>query len=180
MNLHTLYKRIIVIVLLALPLYWLVFTPHGQHTLDVFLLKIGGGEAITIDLNALNANIEEGQIKRDMPDVEFECGAMHSPGMRGCSAAIATFNEIPARSVTFVFNQNRLQRVKLLYRRSYHESMINYLLASIGAPMNTPPQPGMHAPVSQWQVGYGRVIALQELSEPELEAALYWNAAAAE
>jgi hypothetical protein len=167
-------KRAIVIALLAAPALWLVFTPEGQRSTDLFILGFGGEPDIALHFDKLHRNVTPEQMRKEQPGLELNCSEKHTPfGARLCQAPIAGLNGTPARFIIFYYGPRHLNAVKIGYQRSYHSRVVGQLNGALGAP--EPSRQADGSIVNQWQAGEGMVVMPESLGENQ-EPALMWLA----
>jgi hypothetical protein len=176
-KLNPLYKRLLALVVVIGPIFWLVFTEDGQRRTDSVVLFLWGEDEINLNLEALDDQFTEAQLKEVFADIEWKCDAeVSSFGNRLCASHIGIFNSIPARYITVFFHDQWVNGVKVVYRRIYHDQVIQQLFQQMGNPIteNTSGAevPGADA-ILRWNTGKGNVILKHKLGDEE-EPALIW------
>ncbi|MEW8690707.1 MAG: hypothetical protein AB2535_06445 [Candidatus Thiodiazotropha endolucinida] len=171
------YKRFLVFFIVIGPIFWLVFTEDGQRRTDIVLLTLWGEDEIALNLEALDNQISEEDLKQVFPDIFWTCkDELSGFGNRLCAARIGIYNDIPAHYVTIFFHDSWINGVKIGYRGNYHELLKKQLWQQLGAPANRNPQipviQGMES-VIHWVTKSGNVILKESLKEDD-EAALFW------
>ncbi len=173
----TVLKRLYIIVVLAVPLYWLMLTDEGHRFTDIMILKASGGETMDIHLEALNSALSEKGLQEQLPETPFSCVDQKSSlGDRICQVKLAAFNGIPARFAIAYFSGDRLRALNIGYQRPYHQKLLDYLITTYDKPgpdghLTPAGGPGFY----RWQVGDGELIALDEQSLEGNEASLLWR-----
>ena len=80
MKLHPLYKRLMLLLIVIGPFFWLVFTTDGQRRVDLVLLSLWrGGAAMDVAFAKLREDARESDLRGSFPDVPLSCDAVH-PG----------------------------------------------------------------------------------------------------
>ncbi|MEW8082576.1 MAG: hypothetical protein AB2791_12210 [Candidatus Thiodiazotropha endolucinida] len=171
------YKRFLVFFIVIGPIFWLVFTEDGQRRTDIVLLTLWGEDEIALNLEALDNQISEEDLKQVFPDIIWTCkDELSGFGNRLCAARIGIYNDIPAHYATIFFHDSWINGVKIGYRGDYHELLKQQLWQQLGAPANRNPQipviQGMES-VIHWVTKSGNVILKESLKEDD-EAALFW------
>jgi hypothetical protein len=173
----TVLKRLYIIVVLAVPLYWLMLTDDGHRFTDTTILKLSGGKTMDIHLKALNSSITEKTLQQQLPDTPFSCNDHKTLlGDHLCQVKLASFNGIPARFAIAYFADDHLQALKVGYQRPYHRQLLDYLFATRGKPgtgdhISAPGAPGFY----RWHIGDGELVILDEQSLQGEEPALLWK-----
>lgn len=174
----SLLKRLYIIAVLAVPLYWVMLTDEGHRFTDTTILKLSGGETMDIHLKALNSSISEEGLQKQLPETPFNCADHKTPlGDRICQVKLAAFNGIPARFAIAYFAEDRLRALKVGYQRPYHQQLLDSIFAAQGSPgsdghITASGAPGFY----RWRTGDGELIALDEQSLEGNEAAMMWKA----
>ncbi len=177
LKLNPLYKRLIAFLIVIGPIYWLIFTEDGQRRTDSVVLFLWGEDEIKFNLEALDDRFTETELLEVFPDIDWQCQDGESNfGNRACAARIGVYNTIPAHYLAVFFHDRYINGVKIVYRRSYHNQLIQQLLQQMGEPVkeNTDtPDPGDNATILRWDTTRGNVILKQELNEQE-DPVLFW------
>ena len=115
-------------------------------------------------------------------ELDWQCrDEASSFGNQLCSATIGSFNDFPARYLTAFFADEKLNALKVVYRRHYHEQMLGHLIKTLGQPGNVADAikgtPDADT-VLEWDTGKGIVVLPKELEDrgPREEASLMWLA----
>jgi len=176
-KLPKLYKRLLAILLVVGPFYWLVFTEDGQRRTDSVMLRLSGEKEISLNLKALDDRFTEEELRKVFPDIEWQCQDQASDfGNRLCASRIGVYNGIPSRFIAAYFRDGRINGVKLVYRPNYHEQLLQQLLQQLGQPQiesrqaTDGPRPDS---ILRWDTGNGTVLLKQQLAQQE-EPALMW------
>ncbi|MCU7810001.1 MAG: hypothetical protein KZQ77_02020 [Candidatus Thiodiazotropha sp. (ex Notomyrtea botanica)] len=177
LKLPPLYKRLLAFLVVIGPIFWLVFTEDGQRRTDSVVLFLWGEEEINLNLEALDNQFTESQLKEVFPDIEWKCqDQISSFGNRLCASRIGIFNSMPARYITIFFHDQWVNGLKVVYRRIYHDQLIQQLFQQMGNPVTENTQ-GAGTPqtdsILRWDTGSGNVILKHVLNEKE-EPALLW------
>jgi len=171
-------KRLYIIAVLAVPLYWLMLTDEGHRFTDTTILKLSGGETMDIHLKALDSSISEEGLQKQLPDTPFSCADHKTPlGNRICQVKLASFNGIPARFAIAYFAEDHLRALKVGYQQPYHQQLLDYIDTTLGKPgadghITASGAPGFY----RWSIGDGELIVLDEQSLKGNEPALLWKA----
>jgi hypothetical protein len=177
MTKRSLLTRLYVVVILAVPLFWLILTDEGRRYTDLAILQVKGGESMDIQLKALHSALSERRLQEQLPDTPFNCGEQTTPfGDRLCQVQLASFNRLPARFAIAYFANNQLQAMKIGYQRPYHSQLLHHLFVTLGAPgredhLTAPGAPGLY----RWTVGDGELVALDENSLEGNEPSILWK-----
>ncbi len=171
------FKAFLITIILAAPAFWMVFVTDGQRFADITILKIKGGDVMDIHLKALSSFITEDDLKKQLPDVSFNCAAQPNPfGDYICQATIASFNGVPGRYGIYYFKQKYLSAFKLGYQGRYHQVMLDYIRGELG---NADKEPNETIPTSMdvyhWRVNNGQLVALKENAIKNQEPAIIWT-----
>ncbi len=170
LRLHPIYKKWLLFALVIGPLGWLLLTTDGQRRSDLVLLTLLGKEEMNLAVEQLVSGISQAQFQDLFPDLHFRCDGGKNPfGNRLCTAEIGAFNGIPARAVTLFLQGNRLQALKVNYRRAYHE----FLQAQLAARLGKPEQESNPSAFS-WPVRDGRLVMPVAAPDQDGDAALFW------
>jgi hypothetical protein len=162
-----LYTKLLLLVVVIGPFFWLVFTDDGQRRTDLVLLHLMGREQVNLAIEHLTPTLTEADFRKLYPDLELTCGAGGAPfGDRLCGARIGAFNQIPARALSLFLTEDRLAAVRVDYRRGYHEDLRAQLERRVGRPQTDQ--------ALSWPVSDG--VLLMPVARPasESEAALFW------
>ena len=163
-----LYKKLLLFVIVAGPIFWLMFTEDGRRRTDLVALSLAGDPSVELRLDILASVATEEKFHEFLPDVTWQCQNTHSPfGERSCVSPIASFNDAPAHYLVLYFQNNALQAMKVVYRRSYHD----WLVALVDEMLGTPAPAG---DVLQWDTGKGLVLMQKQLAEQDGEPTLMW------
>jgi len=181
LQLHPLYKTLLMVAIVAGPIVWLVFTEDGQRRSDLVILYLLGKGELDLAVERLHSGMTEGQFRQIFPDLELACRTAADPfGDRICTAEVGAFDAVPSRSFTLFLAGDRLRAAKLQYRRVYHDTLQRRLTGRLGRPAvgaGADAAPG-DAPVT-WVVDDGLLLLPPERPESDAEAALLWLSRAA-
>ncbi len=72
-GLHPVFKRLMLILMVAGPFFWLVFTKDGQRRADLLLLSLSGDPEIDLALDRVNLRFGEAAFRHQFPGLEFHC-----------------------------------------------------------------------------------------------------------
>lgn len=174
------HLTILALLIVLVPPWFLVFTDEGARISDNVVLWLWGETGLDLNFSRLDAGIDQQQIPRVYPDLDWQCEDRRTDfGDRLCAATIASVNQYPARYVSFFFGDGRLRAMKLVYRSRYHDALLAQLRQQLGTPatdaMPASDRPD-HATLLEWNTGSGRLIAKRHLHEDD-EPALMWIAA---
>ncbi len=171
--LNPIYKRLLLVVIVVGPIYWLVFTEDGQRRSDAVLLWLLGKDEIRINLKALSPALKKSDLEKVYANIEWRCPARNSAfGNSLCAANIGLYNDIPAKYITLFFADDRLNAMKLEYLRHYHKQILKQLYLQLGKPEPTPADKP-DSPIYHWLTDNGMVIGKKKLKESD-EPALLW------
>lgn len=174
---NKLYMRLLMVIALILPLYWLTLTTDGQRRVDSVILQISGDESIDFNFAVLDGSFTETHIKEVYPDLNWDCvDVPTSPaqlGDRQCQSVIAAFNGIPSKKLTLYFRSPAISAVKLDYRRHYHESLRDQLIGQLGMFQSSTGLADDPDSIMQWETSGGLVLMKHDL-KPGDEASLMW------
>jgi hypothetical protein len=168
MSLRRLYVNLVVAAMIIGPAWWLLLTEDGKRRTDAVMLWLWGQKEVGLELRHLAPYGEEALLAL-YDDLDWRCASGGGAfGERRCTAAIGVFNGIPARSLTFYFRDGMLSALKVVYRRRYHEALLQDLRRRLG-------QPRSEAGVLRWSTDEGLLVVKQRMT-PADEAALIWIA----
>jgi hypothetical protein len=172
-----LYKRLIAFLVVIGPIYWLVFTEDGQRRTDSVVLYLWGEDEINFNLEALDEHFTENELHQVYPDIAWQCQENKTIfGNRLCTSKIGIYNGIPAHYITVFFHDQRINGVKIAYRRIYHEQVTQQLLLQMGDPAQesgTSSTGSDNETVLRWDTSRGNVI-LKKVLRDEDDASLFW------
>ncbi len=164
---NPLYKRLLLLVIVIAPIFWLVFTKDGQRRSDAVLLWLLGKDELRINPKALSPALTRNALKKLYADIHWRCQPRRSAfGDSLCAAPIGLYNDIPANYATLFFRGDRLAAVKITYLAHYHEQILKQLHRQLGPPQSD-------ETVYRWPSGGGLVIAKRQLNDGD-EPALLW------
>lgn len=176
---NKLYFRLLLVIAVIAPLYWLTLTTDGQKRVDSVILQIAGDESIDLNFEVLDARFTESHIKEVYPEIDWDCvDVPPSPGQLGdrqCQSVIGSFNGIPSREITLYFRSPAISAVKLDYRRHYHEALLDQLTSQLGPFQANTGFAADPDAVMQWQTPGGLVLMKRELKEGDA-VSLMWLA----
>ena len=177
LKLNPVYKRLLAVVVVIAPIFWLVFTEDGQRRTDSVVLFLWGESEIKLNLKALDNQFTEQDLKTVFPDIEWKCQDTKTEfGDRLCASRIGTYNGIPSHAIAIFFMHDRINGVRINYRRIYHDQLVQQLWQQLGSPMKLAPNPQDKTAtdtILRWDTGKGYVIVKQTLGKSE-EPALLW------
>jgi hypothetical protein len=172
MKMQPWFKTLLVFTAVIGPMYWLMFTADGQRRVDAVMLHVFGDEAMLLDLKGLNSRLSEAELQQVYPQLDWQCARRAGEwGDRECAAALALWNDMPARQVSFWFGAGRLNAMQMDYLARYHSELITQLRHQLGRP-STGSDGGAEG-VLQWVMASGMVVIKAELG-PADQAALIW------
>lgn len=171
LSINKLYKTLLLILIVAGPIYWLMFTIDGKRRTDTAMLWLFSGESIEINFKILDSSFTESNWKTVYPDVSWQCKPSTSSfGERLCFSDIASYNGIPAQYLSVFFDGPHTKAVKLVYRDQYHSDIGEDLVFQLGNPINT-----SNDQILSWNTEFGRVLLKQSLHRGE-EPVMLWLA----
>ena len=175
-SLWKLYKTLLLIVIVAGPIYWLMFTTDGKRRTDTVVLWLSGGESIEVNFRALDRHFDKHDWKTIYPDLDWQCKDTQSRlGKHVCFSEIASYNGIPSSYLSVFFNETGTSAVKLGYRDQYHDEIGEDLLYQLGQPVSvTDPAQGK-PDIYQWRTENGQLLLKRSLIRGE-EPVLIWLA----
>ena len=169
------HKRLFLVVIVVLPMWWLLFTDDGRSRSDTVILWLAGGETIGINFKELNNSYSIEDWQKVYPDMDWQCENKNNGfGDQYCYSEIASYNGIPANYVTVFFRQGQVSALKLVYRNQYHQRMGEDLHQQLGTPLLRQDQQEQHD-MLQWNTDHGVVMIKQQI-QPEEQASLIWLA----
>lgn len=170
-----LYLRLLLVIAVIAPMYWLIFTEDGQRRADsVMLALFADGSELNLSLAALQSNARIEDFKENFPDLNWQCetNAEAPKGLR-CRADVTTFNQIPAWSAQLDFVRDRLLNFSLRYRSAYQQQMRDALESNFGT---AKPSTGGSEELLVWRTEHGRILVpAKDVKEKEVPA-LVWVA----
>lgn len=175
MKLHQIINRLLLIMLILAPLAWLTLSDDGRRHTGLFILKLKGEPAITLDVTALDSSLTEQRLQSLLPEAAFSCEPQQSPfGNRVCVATIGGFNGILAHYISFFYADQRLQAMKLVHRGHHQKFMLSQLAARLGEPNEVRWQlEGGETVLWSWPTGSGDLL-LQKSGPEETQPSLLW------
>ncbi len=172
-----LYKRLLLIVIVVGPMWWLIFTEDGQRRSDMFMLRMFSDGPFYLNLKELNSSFSEDEMHQVYPELTWQCKTEETPfGDRYCISKIGSFNDLPADQAVFFFRNHSINAVQVNYRHNYHETLGKDLRHQLGDPL---PEAEIAksipstSKVVHWRTNGGHVITKQILDKGE-EPALLW------
>lgn len=175
MAIATLHKRIFLVAIVVLPMYWLLFTEDGKRRSDTLILWMMGGDPIDINFRALDNKYSQDDWKKVYSDIDWQCRTQQTAfGESMCFSEISSYNGLPARYLSVFFDNSHTSAVKLVYRNQYHQQLGQDLQQQLGLPLH---KTGKTADddVLQWQTDHGMILIRKSL-KPDEEATLIWLA----
>ena len=174
--LWNLYKTLLLIIIVAGPIYWLMFTTDGKRRTDTMVLWLSGGESIEVNFKALDHHFNEQNWKTIYPDLDWQCkDTRDSLGKRVCFSKIASYNGIPSSYLSVFFNTTGTNAVKLGYRDQYHDEIGEDLLYQLGQPISVTDPVQSSPDLYQWRTQHGQLLLKKSLLRGE-EPVLIWLA----
>lgn len=177
LKLNPVYKRLLAVVVVIAPIFWLVFTEDGQRRTDSVVLFLWGESEIKLNLKALDDQFTEKDLKTVFPDIEWQCRDLKTEfGDRLCASRIGTYNGIPSHAIAVFFRNERINGVRINYRRIYHDQLVQQLWQQLGSPSKekaAQEDKTASDAILRWDTGKGNVIVKQTLDKSE-EPALLW------
>jgi len=172
-------NTLLMLILVMTPPYFLIFTLEGNKISDSVVLWLFGQDTFDLNIKEMDSAFTQAQILEIYPDLTWQCDQRQSAlGSALCVTNIGTFNGYPSRRVFFYFHNDQVTAVKILYRKTYHESILGHILQQLGQPENlvealkdTPDT----TEVLEWITMGGRVILKKEITDQD-EPALLWLA----
>lgn len=155
-----LHVTLAILLLVMVPPYFLVFTEEGSRLADNALLWFVGGDSIELNLRELDGHYTKAQIEKVFPDQDWICKAQPSSfGDLICATTISSFNDYPARYISFYFRGDKVSAMKLGYREAYHEQLLGHLIKQLGQPSNVEDD----SRVLEWRMDTGRLVIQKKL-----------------
>lgn len=171
-KLPSLYKRLMAVIIVIGPIYWLMLTEDGRRRTDLVVLYLAGEPTVELRLDTLAPAASEERFREFVPDVEWQCENTRTPlGERTCMSPIGSFNGTPAHYMVLYYEENALQAMKVAYRDDYHD----WLTAQLGRMLGQPAS-GENG-VLQWSTGNGLVLMQEELPPDSEKPTLMWLSA---
>lgn len=169
-----LYKKLVMLLIVVGPFWWLVFTEDGQRRADTMMISLFGKATIDFNLQALDSGFSEAELKQVFPDISWQCENTSSPlGDALCHSKIGAFNGIPAKYLTIFFTSSHVSALKLNYTAYYHGELYEQLKSQMGRPQQS--KDATSEATLQWHTEGGTIIVKQQLLKGE-EPALLWLA----
>lgn len=179
-------KTYVTLLMLALalgPFYWLAFTDDGQRRTDLALMGWLGHPEFNAAVESFSGSLSEARLRESFPGLDWRCADGANPfGDRLCRAEIGSFNQIPASSVVCFFAGSNLRAAKIVYRRSYHALLSDWLDRRLGGRGATAPMASSRAGaegVRIHPVRDGEIFIREGALGGDEEPALLWIARAA-
>ena len=173
MRLPPLYKKLLALVAVIGPMFWLMLTEDGRRRTDMLMLWFFGDPQISMSLGELRTGLGEAELRKVYPQLALVCEDRESRfGKRSCKAPISGFNEIPAHYIAFFLTGDRLTAMKAGYRAEYHGSMLSMVRQMLGAPADA----GDDIPAIGWPAGEGLALLPRQAVDDKDESALLWLA----
>ena len=172
-----LYKKLLLIIIVVGPMWWLVFTEDGQRRSDMFMLRLFSDGPFYLNLKELDSRFSEEEMHQVYPELSWQCKTEDTPfGDRYCISKIGSFNDLPADQAVLFFRNHSINAVQVNYRHNYHETLGKDLRYQLGNPL---PEADLAksvptaSKVVHWRTSGGHVITKQTLDKGE-EPALLW------
>ncbi len=157
------YKTLLMLALVLGPFFWLAFTQDGQRRTDLALMFVLGRPEFNAALDAFDSSLTESELREVFPKLRFQCADGRTPyGDRLCGAAIGSFNQIPASSVTLFYLGGQLRAAKVVYRRAYHQTIHDWVGRRVAGDLS-----------DQRQASLGRLDQQGVTAEPVADGALF-------
>jgi hypothetical protein len=173
-NLH---KTLLILLLVLTPPFWLLFTDEGARVSDTALLWMLGKQDIKIHLAELDSSFTAQDIRTVYAENEWQCGNSTTQfGNMLCTAQIGTFNGFPSHLATFYFRADRVTALKVIYRETYHDQMLGFLIGEFGQPDNVEAAlaEGPDADqVLEWTLDRGIILLKKSLGQND-EPSMLW------
>jgi len=67
------HKRLFLVVIVIIPMWWLLFTEDGRSRSDRVILWLAGDEEIDINFQALDKNFTQQDWKKVYEDIDWQC-----------------------------------------------------------------------------------------------------------
>ncbi len=171
------YKRLLLIIIVVGPIWWLVFTEDGQRRSDMFMLRLFGDAPFYLNLKVLDSHFNEAEMQQLYPDLPWQCKDEATGfGDRYCISKIGSFNDLPADYAALFFRDNSIAAVKVNYRHNFHGQLGKDLRYQLGNPLPVASTAGDIPDANRvvhWRTEGGHVITKQTLDKGE-EPALLW------
>ncbi len=169
------HKRLFLVVIVVLPMYWLVFTEDGRSRSDRVVLWMAGGDEIDLNFQVLDNAYSVEDWKKVFADIDWQCqNSKTTFGDQFCFSKLSAYNGIPARYLTVFFRQNHVSALKLVYRNQYHQKLGLDIQYQLGAPL-VKNHESADNDMLQWPTEHGMVMLKKDIA-PEEEASLLWLA----
>ena len=169
------HKRLFLVVIVILPMWWLLFIEDGRSRSDRVVLWLAGGDEIDINFRVLDSRFSQQDWKQVYPDINWQCSDQQSAfGDQFCFSELAAYNGIPSSYITVFFRQQHVSALKLVYRNQYHQKLGLDLQQQLGAPLEKN-HDSADNDMLQWPTENGMVMIKKEIT-PQEEASLIWLA----
>lgn len=176
LEIHPLYKRLMLVVMVVGPFWWLVFTVDGQRRTDLLILEYLNGEAsLNLALHQVTGATTLADLRGNFPDLDLQCERRATSfGDRLCAARIGAFNQTPAHIATFYWAGSQLTAVQAVYRGRYHEHMTSRISYDLGVPEQLAAETAGDTPLLRWQTEYGAVITPASVPKSMKQPSVFW------
>ncbi len=165
----SLYKRLMAVIAVIGPIYWLMLTEDGRRRTDLVVLYLSGDPTVELRLDTLASSATEEQFREFVPDVAWQCENTRTFfGERTCMSPIGSFNDTPSHYMVLYYEENALQAMKVAYRENYQE----WLTTQLGQMLGQPASGGNG--VLQWSTGNGLVLIQEKLPPDAEKPTLMW------
>ena len=77
-----LYKKLMAVIAVIGPIYWLMLTDDGRRRTDLVVLYLAGEPTVELRLDTLASAASEERFREFVPDVEWQCENTRTPVRR--------------------------------------------------------------------------------------------------
>jgi hypothetical protein len=168
----TLYKKFLLLAIVIGPIYWLMFTEDGRRRTDIVFLTLAGDPSVELRLDILASGASEEDFREFLPDIAWKCENQRTDfGERNCVSPIAAFNDAPAHYLVLYFDTSRLNAMKVVYRRGYHDWLVRQLRQMLGEPVSS------DEGILQWTTDKGLILMPRRLLPEGDDPTMLWLSA---
>lgn len=167
-----LYKKVLMITLVAGPFIWLMFTEDGQRRSDLVILWLLDKPEFNVAFEQLNSSVSEDDVREQFSKIDWQCRDGANPfGDRLCASELASFNGIPGQVVTLFYAGGKLRALRIDYRARYHDMLSEGLHEGLGGPER---DLSLTPPVLSWRAGDGQILFPGGEEIEDSDASLMW------
>jgi hypothetical protein len=174
LKLNPLYKKLMAVIIVIAPMYWLTLTEDGRRRTELVVLSFMGPPALDMRLDTLSSAVNEQHWRDFFPEIAFNCeDRLSRDGNRTCAAPIGSFNGAPAHYILLHFADDALNTLQIAYRHNYHAFMIHQISHFLKQ------EPETMNNVLQWPTASGLILMPTDPGPENSKPSMLWLSAQA-